>query len=109
MNRSPEKDRDNGPEEDHPANGTAIPPLTEDSLAGAVVSFGRLLKEHSLSISLPSVMDALKGISSIGVENPGDFRTTLKTNFIRRVEEGPLFERLFVEFDFVFWGFDCIG
>jgi len=73
-------------------------PIPEQSLAAAVISFGRFLKEHGISVSTPAVMDALVGVSSVGVEDFQDFRTVLRTNFLTRVEELALFERLFSEF-----------
>jgi len=72
--------------------------MPRDSLAAAVISFGRLLKEHGLTISLPAVMDALAGLSETGVSNVNDFKTVLRCNFMTRVEDGPIFERLFAEF-----------
>jgi uncharacterized protein len=72
--------------------------IPEDSLAGAVLSFAKLLKEHGLAVSTPNVMDALTGVSYVGVQNLSDFRTVLQACFMTRVEEAPLFDRLFREF-----------
>lgn len=72
--------------------------VTQDSLAGAVISFGRLLKEHGFSVSTPSMMDALSGIRSIGLENVRDFHTLLGATFMSGLEERTLFDRLFSEF-----------
>jgi len=74
------------------------PSAREDSLASTVISFGRLLKDNGFAVSTPSVMDALEGISCIGVENPHDFKTILKSTFMSSTEEAPAFERLFDEF-----------
>jgi uncharacterized protein with von Willebrand factor type A (vWA) domain len=91
--------------QDDPAPGscgnTAMRPVaavSPDSLAGAVIAFGRLLKDHGVSISPPTVMDALEGISCAGVENLRDFKTALKATFTSKVEESALFDRLFEEF-----------
>ena len=73
----------------------SIPP---DSLAGAVISFGRLLKEHGMTVSTPQVMDALTGVSYVGVTDIDDFKTVLHACFVTRVEEESLFDRLFREF-----------
>lgn len=43
-------------------------------------------------------MDALAGISCVGVDNRDDFKTVLKATFMTRVEESALFDRLFQEF-----------
>jgi len=67
-------------------------------LAGAVISFGTLLKEHGLAVSIPKVMDALAGVSHVGVANIDDFRTVLHACFVTRAEETFLFDRLFREF-----------
>jgi uncharacterized protein with von Willebrand factor type A (vWA) domain len=45
-------------------------------------------------------MDALAGVSVTGVPNVNDFKTVLRSNFMTRVEDGPIFERLFAEFWF---------
>jgi len=72
--------------------------ILESSVAGGVISFGRVLKEAGFAISIPSVMDALRGVSCVG---PGDFyafKTVLKATFLTRIEESAAFERLFYEF-----------
>jgi uncharacterized protein with von Willebrand factor type A (vWA) domain len=76
----------------------SVAAVSPDSLAGAVVAFGRLLKDRGVSISPPTVMDALAGISCVGVQNPRDFKTALKATFISRIEEAAIFDRLFEEF-----------
>ncbi|MEJ2717656.1 MAG: VWA domain-containing protein [Deltaproteobacteria bacterium] len=72
--------------------------VLQDSMAGAVISFGRLLKEHGFAVSTPSMMDALSGITSIGLESVRDFHTLLGATFMSRSEERALFDRLFQEF-----------
>ena len=72
--------------------------IPKDSLAGAVVSFGRLLKENGFTVSTPSVMDALRGVSRVGVENLHDFQTVLRATFTVRREESAMFDRLFTAF-----------
>ncbi|MGB6068059.1 MAG: VWA domain-containing protein [Desulfomonilaceae bacterium] len=74
------------------------PSIPKDSLAGAVVSFGRLLKENGFAVSIPSAMDALKGVSCVGVENLHDFQTVLRATFTVRREEWAMFDRLFTAF-----------
>ncbi|MBI4963986.1 MAG: VWA domain-containing protein [Desulfomonile tiedjei] len=79
-------------------NGVSSETIPESSLAGAVISFGRMLKEAGFAVSTPSVMDALEGILRVG---PGDlqaFKTALKATFMTRIEESAAFERLFNEF-----------
>jgi uncharacterized protein len=72
--------------------------IPKDSLAGAVVSFGHLLKENGFTVSTPSVMDALRGVSHVGVENLHDFQTVLRATFTVRREESAMFDRLFNAF-----------
>jgi len=72
--------------------------MQEHSLTEAVISFGRLLKDHGFAVSTPSVMDALAGISCIGVESILDFKEVLRAVFMTRVEESAAFDRLFREF-----------
>lgn len=83
--------------------GSGIPspgarPIPEESFAGAVISFGRLLKDHGLAVSPASLMDALSAIAKVGVESVEDFKQALKSVFLTRVEETETFERLFFEF-----------
>jgi len=73
-------------------------PIPDRSLASALISFGRLLKDNGFSVSVPAVMDALEGVSKIGVEDIEDFRTVLQATFLSRVEEYAAFDRMFREF-----------
>jgi uncharacterized protein len=72
--------------------------LAENSLAGSIVLFGRLLKDNGFLVSTPTVMDALAAVSWVGVDNRGDFKTVLSATFMTRMEESALFDRLFQEF-----------
>lgn len=73
-------------------------PIQEHSLAGAVISFGRTLKENGFGVSTASILDALAGIRSVGIDNIQDFKTALKAVFVRRKEEHHIFDKLFQEF-----------
>ena len=75
-----------------------IQPVQEHSLTWAVIAFGRMLKEHGFGVSTASIIDALSGIRSVGIENIHDFKTVLKAVFVRRQEEHHLFDRLFETF-----------
>lgn len=77
---------------------TSLQVFPENSLAGSIVLFGRVLKDNGLLVSIPTVMDALAGISCVGVDNRDDFKTVLKSTFMTRMEESALFDRLFQEF-----------
>ncbi len=77
---------------------SAIASLPDDSTAGRIIGFGRLLKDHGFSVSIPCVIDACLGAAKVGLENPRDFKTVLQAAFMSRVEERPAFERLFREF-----------
>lgn len=79
-------------------DGTRRSVVPGGSLAGAIASFGRMLKERGISVSPPLVMDALLGVRCIGVENPEDFKTVLKAVFLSHAEEASIFDRLFSEF-----------
>ena len=72
--------------------------IQEHSLTEAVISFGRVLKDQGFAVSTPSVMDALAGISCVGVESIQDFKEVLRAFFMTRVEESAAFDRLFGEF-----------
>jgi uncharacterized protein len=72
--------------------------IPDKSLAGAVISFGRLLKAQGFSVATPAILDALSGVSCVGVENVADISTVLKAVFTNRVEEFSTFDRLFREF-----------
>jgi uncharacterized protein len=74
------------------------PSIPKNSLAGAVVTFGRLLKENGFTVSTPSVMDALRGVSYVGVEDIHDLKTVLRATFTVRREESAMFDRLFKAF-----------
>jgi uncharacterized protein len=74
--------------------------VPERSLAGSLLAFGRLLKEYGFSVSPPAVMDCLRAVSMIGVEDPRDFKEVLMATFLSRREELPIFDRLFDEFWF---------
>ncbi|MFH0825910.1 MAG: VWA domain-containing protein [Pseudomonadota bacterium] len=76
-----------------------VPPCVA-SLAEAIPAFARCLKENGLAVSTPSIMDAMRSVSVVGVEDPHVFRTALKANLLRRIEESAGFDRLFEEF----WG-----
>ncbi len=82
----------------HSGRGTNRPTVPSDSLAGAIISFGRLLKENGIAVSPPSAMDALRGVRYVGVENSEDFKTVLKAVFLSHAEEDSIFDRLFREF-----------
>lgn len=82
-----------------PGSPEAVSPgVPERSLAGSLLAFGRLLKEYGFAVSPPAVMDALRAVSMIGVEDPRDFKDVLKATFLSRREELPIFDRLFDDF-----------
>jgi uncharacterized protein len=63
-----------------------------------IVAFGRVLRDHGVRLSVPSVLDALRGLRCVGVERVDDVRTLLRAALITRMEDIPLFERLFKDF-----------
>jgi uncharacterized protein with von Willebrand factor type A (vWA) domain len=56
------------------------------------------LKQAGFAVSIPSVMDALEGVSRVGPEDFQTFKTVLKATFMTRIEESAAFDRLFHEF-----------
>jgi len=86
-----------GRPETKPTNGVN-PAVPEVSLAGRIIAFARVLKYHAFTVSTPSVIDACRGVSYIGVEQRSDFKALLKALFMTRAEESVLFDRLFDEF-----------
>ncbi|MEW6352305.1 MAG: VWA domain-containing protein [Thermodesulfobacteriota bacterium] len=74
--------------------------MASQSLVDLVIAFAGLLRQHGFSASPPSVMDALSGLTLVGIRDPADVRTVLRASFMTRIEEQEAFERLFRQFWF---------
>lgn len=72
---------------------------SDEGLAVNIIRFSRLLKENGISVSLASVLDAIRGLEFIDVSNREVFRALLRLNFIHRKADINLFDQLF----FLFW------
>jgi len=53
------------------------------------------LKFRGVSVSLSETMDALSGVSEMGIDDRGTFRTTLKSTLIKDVRDLDIFDELF--------------
>lgn len=60
-----------------------------------IVDFCRLLRRYGISLSPVQVLDALRAVELVGVDNPQDFYHALRANLIISREDLPLFENLF--------------
>ncbi len=69
-------------------------------LVDLVIAFAGLLRQNGFAASPPSVMDALAGLTLVGIRNPVDFKAVLRASFMTRVEELEAFNRLFRQFWF---------
>jgi len=75
----------------------AIP--SEEGLAANIIRFSHLLRENGISVTLSSVLDAIRGLELIDISNLELFRGLLRLNFVYRKEDIDLFDQLF----FLFW------
>ncbi len=74
--------------------------MRTQSFVDQVIAFAGLLRRNGFSASPPSVMDALAGLSLVGIQDPHDVRTVFRASFMTRIEELEVFDRLFSEFWF---------
>jgi len=72
---------------------------SDEGLAVNIIRFSRLLRQHGVSVTLSSVLDAVRGLEFIDISDPDLFRGLLRLNFIHRKADIDLFEQLF----FLFW------
>ncbi len=67
-------------------------------LADKIARFSRLLRDHGIAASLPTVLDSIRGLPLIDIGSLDQFKCLLKTNMICRKEDLSLFNELFIEF-----------
>jgi uncharacterized protein with von Willebrand factor type A (vWA) domain len=72
--------------------------LAERGLTENITRFSHLLIDHGVAVSLPSVLDALRGLPLIDIFSPEQFKCLLQVNLICRQDDLALFEKMFHEF-----------
>lgn len=60
-----------------------------------IVRFSDQLREIGISVSLPAVLDAIKGVPLIEISDLGAFQCLLRTNLVCRKDDIAKFDRLF--------------
>jgi uncharacterized protein with von Willebrand factor type A (vWA) domain len=73
----------------------ATGPSTE-GLDVNIIRFSRLLRENGVSVTLSSILDAIRGLEYIDISNPDLFRDLLRLNFVCRKVDLDLFNKLFL-------------
>ena len=81
------------------AKTTKLTSPSDKGLADNIIRFSHLLRENGISVTLASVLDAIRSIEIIDISNLNVFRGLLRLNFIHRKEDIDLFDQLF----FLFW------
>jgi uncharacterized protein len=66
-----------------------------------ILLFSQILRKSRIGVTIDNVLDALKGISFIDIQERKDFYHLLKFNFVSRKEEMEVFDKLFGQF----WSF----
>ena len=64
-------------------------------LANRIVGFARMLRRAGLRIGPAAVMDAVRAVLSVGIENRSDFYWTLHSTMISRREDHAVFDAVF--------------
>jgi uncharacterized protein with von Willebrand factor type A (vWA) domain len=77
---------------------TEITDPSDEGLDANIVRFCRLLRESGITVSLPSIMDAIRGIDYIDISNPEQFQDLLRLNLVHRREDIQMFDTLFLSF-----------
>ncbi len=72
---------------------------SDEGLAVNIIQFSHLLRENGISVTLASVLDAIRGLEFMDISNLELFRGLLRSNFVYRQEDIDLFDQLF----FLFW------
>jgi uncharacterized protein with von Willebrand factor type A (vWA) domain len=71
------------------------PRPTAEGLVESITRFSHLLRDNGLAVSLPAVLDALRGMPLIDIFNSNQFECLLRTSLICRQEDLAAFDRLF--------------
>ena len=72
---------------------------SDEGLAVNIIQFSHLLRENGISVTLSSVLDAIRGLEFMDISNLELFRGLLRLNFVCRQEDIDRFDQLF----FLFW------
>jgi uncharacterized protein with von Willebrand factor type A (vWA) domain len=72
---------------------------SDEGLAVNIIQFSHLLRENGISVTLASVLDAIRGLEFMDISNLELFRGLLRSNFVYRQEDIDRFDQLF----FLFW------
>jgi uncharacterized protein with von Willebrand factor type A (vWA) domain len=75
---------------------TASP--SEGGLLENIVRFSFMLREGGISVSLPDVLDAIRGLPLIDLSDRDAFQCLLRTNLLCRQEDIALFDTLFCSY-----------
>ncbi len=70
-----------------------------EGLAVNIIQFSHLLRENGISVTLSSVLDAIRGLEFMDISNLELFHGLLRLNFVYRQEDIDRFDQLF----FLFW------
>ena len=66
---------------------------SDEGLAVNIIQFSHLLRENGISVSLSSVLDAVRGLEFIDISNLELFRGLLQLNFVYRQEDIDRFDQ----------------
>ena len=72
-----------------------IPFPTAEGLIDNIVRFSNLLRDNGIAVSLPAVLDTLKGLPLIDISLLPEFKTLLQANLICRQQDIAKFYKLF--------------
>jgi uncharacterized protein len=81
-----------------PGKITATSRPTREGLVESVTRFAHLLRDNGVAISLPAVLDALRGAPLIDISDSRQFKCLLQASLICRKEDLAPFDRLFTAF-----------
>jgi uncharacterized protein with von Willebrand factor type A (vWA) domain len=74
------------------------PGPVDGGLAARIARFADLLRASGAAVSLPAVLDTLKGLAVIDVLNPAQFKCLLQVSLICRKEDLAIFNQLYYGF-----------
>ena len=72
-----------------------LPLPTAEGFVDNTVIFSNLLRKNGISVSLPAVLDTLKGLPLIDISNLQEFKILLQANLICRKQDIAKFNKLF--------------
>jgi uncharacterized protein with von Willebrand factor type A (vWA) domain len=78
-----------------PPDTIDISPPTPDGFIDNIARFSNLLRDNGVSVSLPAVIDTLKGLPLIDISRLQEFKTLLQANLIHHQQDIAIFNILF--------------